>query len=88
VATTDAPLTCPGPGWQLLAGGGRRGDRGPPGERGSPGPSGPPGETLTIVGWQEDFKFYSAAPIMSDGSVGPAISMLRFFEQFQRDTQS
>jgi hypothetical protein len=50
VAVRDDPGQCPGPGWQLMAAQGKRGDKGQPGERGprgekgDPGSQGPPGE--------------------------------------------
>src|SRR5258705_14017382 len=40
VALKDAPGPCPGSGWQLLAGPGRRGAAGEKGERGPSGPRG------------------------------------------------
>lgn len=39
IALRDAPGPCPGPGWQLLSGPGKRGDKGKTGDRGPPGSS-------------------------------------------------
>jgi hypothetical protein len=50
LAARDDPGPCPGPGWQLMAVQGKKGDkgqsgeRGPRGEKGDLGPQGPPGE--------------------------------------------
>jgi hypothetical protein len=59
VARKDNPGPCPGPGWQLMAAQGKKGEKGQPGERGprgekgdlgsqgppgEAGPAGPPGE--------------------------------------------
>jgi hypothetical protein len=43
VALRDSPGMCPGEGWQLWAGSGRRGDKGERGERGERGQKGDPG---------------------------------------------
>jgi hypothetical protein len=55
VALEDNPGACPGPGWQLLAGGGKRGERGDKGERGERGLIGERGaDGAAIVGGSFD----------------------------------
>jgi hypothetical protein len=83
IALKDAPGPCPGPGWQLLAGPGRRGAAGEKGERGPPGPRGDPGLSgVTIRDWKIDRARYVATPVMSDGSEGPPLELRGLFEQF------
>src|SRR6185436_15967349 len=65
-ATCDAPGPLPGDGWSLAAKAGERGKRGeigPRGERGMPAAS--------IIEWR--VRDYRAVPVMSDGSIGPAL---------------
>ncbi len=52
VARQDAPGACPGPGWQLWAAQGKRGQPGEPGKRGEPGLRGLPGPA--VVGMSVD----------------------------------
>src|SRR5215470_8758120 len=73
VALKDAPGSCPGPGWQLLASQGKRGAAGEKGERGPRGDAGASG--ATIVGWKIERERYVATPIMSDGSKGPPLDL-------------
>jgi Collagen triple helix repeat (20 copies) len=74
-AKQDEPGPLPGDGWALS---GQVGGRGKPGERGPVGPVGPPGPT--IVDWA--IEEYRAAPIMSDGSIGPVLDVRGFFELY------
>jgi hypothetical protein len=85
VALKDGAGACPGPDWQLIAGPGKRGDKGQPGERGLRGEQGQPG--ATIARWSIDPKQYTATPIMSDGTQGPAVEMRDIFEQFIIETR-
>lgn len=78
--------TPPGPGWQLLAGPGKRGDKGVPGPRGEKGDRGERGDVVTITSWKINRETYVAAPIMSDGTTGPALNLKTMFEQFQLET--
>ena len=83
VALKDQPGACPGPDWQLLAGPGKRGERGftgAPGERGADGAQGESGSV--IVGWLTDARSYKATPVMADGSNGPPIELSEIFERF------
>lgn len=82
VALKDGAGACPGPDWQLIAGPGKRGDKGQPGEKGQRGEAG-----ASIARWQLDTKAYSAVPVMTDGSKGPAIEMRDLFEQFLIETK-
>jgi hypothetical protein len=85
VALKDDPGDCPGPDWQLIAGPGKRGDKGQPGDKGLPGKEGVAG--TVIAGWIVNAKSYSAVPVMSDGSHGPEIEMRALFEQFEIETR-
>jgi len=49
VAKRDEPGPCPGDGWQLLSGVGKRGDRGERGERGLKGDRGEPGASVIAI---------------------------------------
>jgi hypothetical protein len=85
VALKDGAGACPGPDWQLIAGPGKRGDKGLPGDRGLRGEPGDQG--VSIVGWIVDSKAYAATPVMSDGTKGPAVEMRDMFEQFMVETR-
>lgn len=85
VALKDGAGACPGPDWQLIAGPGKRGDKGQPGDRGLRGEPGEQG--VSIVGWLVDSKEYAATPVMSDGTKGPAVEMRDMFEQFMIETR-
>jgi hypothetical protein len=84
-AKSDNPGLLPGAGWQLSAEQGKRGKPGEKGERGEKGATGPAGEGLTIVDWA--INDYRAAPIMSDGSIGPVLDMRGFFERFHGEAR-
>ncbi len=88
VALKDAPGACPGAGWQLWTSPGKRGEKGLPGERGERGLRGEQGSPgPVIVGWREDVKTYTAVPVMSDGTDGPALNVRGMFEQFFAETR-
>jgi hypothetical protein len=87
LALHDKPGPCPGPGWQLLAGPGKRGIAGPQGDRGPAGIAGPPGkDAAEIVGWAMDRIAYTVTPVMSDGSSGSPLNLRGLFEQFVGET--
>ena len=87
LALHDNPGPCPGPGWQLLAGPGKRGVAGERGSQGERGPKGEPGDRgPTIKGWKIDRANYMATPVMSDGSAGPSLELCGLFEQFLVET--
>lgn len=77
-AKHDKPGPMPGDGWALSGQVGGRGKPGEKGERGPPGSTGPAGPV--IVEWA--IEEYRAAPIMSDGSVGPVLDVRGFFELY------
>jgi hypothetical protein len=86
LALRDKPGPCPGPGWQLLAGPGKRGvagEKGPQGDRGPTGAAGASGkDAATIVCWTLDRATYTVTPVMSDGTSGPPLNLRGLFEQF------
>jgi hypothetical protein len=87
VALRDQPGACPGTGWRLLAMRGARGRQGPSGQRGLMGLRGERGEAAPgIQSWSVDRSRYTATPIMSDGSIGPTLSLRGLFEQFLAET--
>ena len=74
-AKCDAPGPLPGDGWALAAKAGERGKRGelgPRGERGMP--------AAAIAEWH--VRDYRAVPVMSDGSIGPALDLSALFAQY------
>jgi hypothetical protein len=77
-ARHDQPGALPGDGWTLSGQVGSRGKPGEKGERGECGPAGPPGPV--IVEWAVEE--YRAAPILSDGSIGPVLDARGFFELY------
>jgi hypothetical protein len=77
VALKDGAGDCPGPDWQLIAGPGKRGDKGAPGDRG------PPGEPVQIVGWKHG-KDFTVIPVLGDGGEGPVLSLRKLFEEYGR----
>jgi hypothetical protein len=81
VALKDAPGPCPGGDWHLLASCGKRGQRGLTGLRGERGEAAP-----SIQSWSVDRSRYTATPIMTDGSIGPTLSLRGLFEQFYAET--
>ena len=87
VALKDAPGVCPGTDWRLLAMRGRAGRQGPSGERGLMGMRGERGAAAPgIQSWSVDSERYTATPIMTDGSIGPTLSLRGLFEQFLAET--
>jgi hypothetical protein len=83
VALRDGPGPCPGDGWQQLAGVGRRGQRGwrgPQGERGADAP--------VWSGVSFDPKMLSFTTRLSDGSLGPTISLKHIFAGVDVDAAS
>lgn len=85
VAKKDDPGECPGPGWQLHAGPGKRGERGERGERGMRGEPGLPGATFSS--WEIDRHQYIATPIMSDGTRGAPLPIRELFEAYYTETR-
>jgi integrin beta 3 len=77
-AKRDNPGPLPGDGWQLAGQAGSRGKAGDRGERGDRGPAGP-----SIIDWA--MKGYHAVPIMSDGSLGPALDLREVFELYHAE---
>jgi integrin beta 3 len=80
-AKRDNPGPLPGDGWQLAGQAGSRGKSGDRGERGDRGPAGPSGPS--IIDWA--MKGYQAVPIMSDGSLGPALDLREVFELYHAE---
>jgi hypothetical protein len=74
-AKRDDPGTIPGDDWAMAA---VRGSRGKPGEKGERGPA-----ALSIVDWAT--RDFQAVPIMSDGSLGPALDLRELFEQYHHE---
>ena len=77
-AKRDAPGLLPGEGWVLAAKAGERGKRGelgPRGERGMP--------AAAIAEWH--VRDYRAVPVMSDGSIGPALDLGALFAQYHTE---
>jgi hypothetical protein len=70
VATRDRPAGVPGPGWQLLSSAGRRGPRGECGPVGRDGADAPRWASVSF-----DPKRMSFTTRMSDGSLGPTVSL-------------
>jgi len=81
VALKDGAGACPGADWQVVAGPGKRGERGPPGERGLPGKI---VEAPEIVGWKPT-KNYTVIPVMSDGREGAELSLRSLFEAYDAE---
>jgi hypothetical protein len=77
VAKVDRPGPAPGPGWQAGPVG-KKGDKGIAGERGPPGAPGKPAPHW--IGVKLDG--YELVTVMSDGTVGPKISLNAMFDQF------
>jgi hypothetical protein len=80
-AKKDDPGPLPGDGWSLSAQKGVRGERGDRGDRGERGQPGKPAPTITT--WE--VQGYRAVPIMSDGSLGPALDLKECFAQYNED---
>jgi hypothetical protein len=83
VAKYDNPGACPGPGWKSGPGIGKTGKPGPQGERGLKGDPGP--KPIEIIEWDIRAKTFEAFPIMSDGTLGPPLSLRELFAQFQME---
>lgn len=82
-AKYDNPGSLPGDGWALSS---RQGDRGKIGPAGPAGSVGSPGKPApTIVEWVRDG--YSAIPMMSDGTAGPALNVREFFELYHGEAR-
>jgi hypothetical protein len=84
IARTDKPGGCPGADWQLLVSKGNRGERGPSGPRGMNGPRGEPAPV--IKHWLIDKGRFTAAPILSDGTIGAALELRGLFQEFLDQT--
>jgi len=82
-AKRDTPGPLPGDGWAMASEAGRRGKPGEKGERGERGPAGERG--ASIAGWT--VREFRAVPIMSDGSVGPALELRELFEQYHAEAR-
>lgn len=83
VAKVDNPGAAPGPGWQAGPVG-KRGDKGVTGDRGPPGPVG--NAAPHWIGARVDG--YELVTVMSDGTIGPKISLASMFEQFGIELRS
>jgi Collagen triple helix repeat (20 copies) len=81
IAKQDNPGTCPGEGWQMIARQGQRGIAGEKGQRGDRGLQGEPG--ASIIGWKVNREAYTIIPLLTDGTMGPALDLCGLFEQFQ-----
>jgi hypothetical protein len=82
VARRDDPGECPGPGWQS----GPVGKRGEKGPRGETGPQGAPGKAAPHwVGVKIDG--FELVAVMSDGTIGPRISLEPMFASFAAQLQ-
>lgn len=80
-AKVDNPGELPGDGWAMSA---RKGASGRPGPAGERGPQGPPGKAApTVTEWV--LRGFQAVPVMSDGSLGPALDLQRLFEQYHAE---
>ena len=62
----------------------RQGQRGIAGERGERGLQGETG--IGIRSWNIDSTTYVATPVLTDGTIGPALELRGLFEQFQIET--
>jgi integrin beta 3 len=81
-AKKDNPGELPGPDWALAAKTGERGNKGERGERGPIGPAGPPAPRIRE--WTK--RGYEAVPVMSDGTLGPALDLREFFELYDDES--
>jgi hypothetical protein len=82
VAKVDNPGAVPGPDWQSGPVG-KRGEKGIPGERGQKGEPGKPAPHW--IGAKLDG--FNLTMIMSDGAVGPKISLAPMFDQYDAERQ-
>ena len=74
-AAQDDPGELPGSGWRIAS---QRGAHGKAGDRGPAGPA-----AASIVDWA--MQGYQAVPIMSDGSLGPALDLREVFELYHAE---
>jgi hypothetical protein len=81
VARVDAPGSCPGADWQLIAAQGKRGQAGKDGVDGRAGRDAP-----RITGWLVNREAYSCVPLMSDGSRGAVLELRELFQRFNDET--
>jgi len=77
-AKKDNPGPLPGDGWALSAQKGDRGNKGERGERGEKGIPGTPAPKIT----QWEVRGFHAIPILSDGTLGPALDLYECFERY------
>lgn len=81
-AKRDEPGPLPGDGWALAAQVGRAGK---PGERGASGPAGPPGPPgIKIAAWE--IKDYTVIPVLTDGTLGPALDLAGILERYHHES--
>jgi integrin beta 3 len=80
-ARCDEPRSLPGVGWALSAVQGKRGGKGEKGDRGERGAPGAPGAVITD--WVIDG--FRATPLLSDGTLGPALELRSFFEAYHSE---
>jgi hypothetical protein len=92
VAARVNPGECPGDGWCLLAGVGKKGNAGQPGvkgERGEIGPAGrdgAPGAPAPIITeWRFIPNSYVIVPILADQSAGAPLDLRPLFERFNEE---
>jgi hypothetical protein len=92
VATCADPGHCPGDGWVLISGVGKRGTAGAKGDRGDRGEIGPagrdgaPGAPAPIItSWQRVPGTYTVIPILADDSAGAPLDLRPLFEQFNSE---
>jgi len=82
IARTDNPGAIPGPDWQSGPVG-KRGEKGLPGDK---GPKGEPGKSAPHwIGVK--FDGYNLKAVMSDGTLGPTISLAPLFERYQAEME-
>jgi hypothetical protein len=95
VAICAHPGDCPGDGWVLFAGVGKkgrpgqpgaRGEHGPAGERGSDGAPGAPAPIITE--WRLVPDSYVVVPILADQSAGAPLDLRPLFERFNEERRS
>jgi hypothetical protein len=87
IAKQNNPGACPGEGWQLIAGVGKRGVAGERGASGARGERGEKGEAAPrLVSWRVDRKKFAAIGKMSDGSE-TVLSLQELFEEFHSETR-
>jgi hypothetical protein len=92
VALCADPGNCPGDGWALLAGVGKRGVSGQDGAKGERGETGPAGRdgapgalAPIIVEWRLVEGTYTVIPILADQSAGAPLDLRPLFERFNAE---